>query len=218
MSFSKPMPDSTLEEETVMKWLEDNGGQFTPIRQNGQNIRRRTAWVKKDYWETQWGRDMRNLDIEDPDSALGKRFRLRFRVPFAMYKEILLPMCRERGIFPSNGSWREKIPSEFKLLMCLRILGRGNYADDVSELSGIAPSSVNSIFKHFVTRFASTFQEDYIKFHTGDRKAQMDLLYAMMGAPGNIGSMDASSWGVSSINVRAKRATPPWLGCASRIF
>jgi hypothetical protein len=59
-------------------------------------------------------------------------------------------------------------------------------------MSGIAPSSVNFIFKDFVTRFSAAFQEDYIKFHSGDRKAQMDLLYAMMGAPGNIGSMDAT--------------------------
>ena len=152
MSFSKPMPDSTLEEEAVMNWLEDHGGQFVPRDRNGRAVRKRATWVKKDYWETQWGRDLRNPEVEDPDSALGKRFRLRFRVPFAMYKEILLPMCRERGIFPSDGSWREKIPSEFKLLMCLRILGRGNYADDVSELSGIAPSSVNSIFKDFVMK------------------------------------------------------------------
>ena len=110
MSFSKPMPDSTLEEEAVMKWLEDHGGQFVPKDRNGRNIKRRTTWVKKDYWETQWGRDLRNPDIEDPDSTIGKRFRLLFRVPFAMYKEILLPMCRERCIFFLMGLGGKKFP------------------------------------------------------------------------------------------------------------
>ena len=103
MSFSKPIPDSTLEEEAVLNWLEDHGGEFVPRHRNGRNIKRRATWVKKDYLETQWGLDMRNPDIEDPDSALGKKIRLRFRVPFAMFKEILLPMCRERGILVLEG-------------------------------------------------------------------------------------------------------------------
>ena len=69
-----------------MKWLEDNGGQFVPRDRNGRAIRKRATWVKKDYWDTLWGRDLRNPAIEDLDSVLGKKIRLRFRVPFAMCK------------------------------------------------------------------------------------------------------------------------------------
>ena len=98
MSFSKPMPDSTLEEEAVMNWLEGNCGQFIPKYQNGRDIKRRATWVKKDYWDTLWGRDLRNPAIEDPDSVLGKKFRLRFRVPFAMFRRYYSP-CAERGAF-----------------------------------------------------------------------------------------------------------------------
>ena len=84
---------------------------------------------------------------------LPKKFRRRFRIPFALFHEWLVPICREKNLF---GAAQSPIPLEFKVLVTLRILGRNNTADDTNELSrgSIGESSCNEIFKTFVVNFA----------------------------------------------------------------
>jgi len=192
MSFSKPLPCHAEEEASVIEWIEANADQFLPRKRDGPPLRKRTKSTKIDYWSTGWGRMLRNPALENPQSAEAKQFKLRFRVPYLLFKLYLLPMCTEKEIFPRKANWRHKIPAEFKLLVSLRIFGRGTCADDIAEMSGCRNSTISVIFKDFVADFAYNFEADFIKFHTGERKQQMDELYALMGAPGNIGSMDAT--------------------------
>ena len=84
---------------------------------------RRRSTEKVILWETTWGEMIRDESICDPDSPLSCLFRRRFRVPFIMFRDVLVPMCLDRQIFGRYVS--KKIPIEFKILVSLRMLGRG---------------------------------------------------------------------------------------------
>ena len=78
---------------------------------------------------------LRNMDIKDPTTNIGRLFRRRFRVPFPIYEEILVPRCRESNLFDVKSEDSTRIPLEFKILISLRILGRGNPAYDIAEIA-----------------------------------------------------------------------------------
>ena len=56
---------------------------------------------------------------------------------------------------------------EYKLLVCLRILGRGNTYDDVSEVSRIGLSTIANILKTFVAFFTKSCYGERIFPPTG---------------------------------------------------
>ena len=80
---------------------------------------------KIDYWNSPWVLLITAEDVADTTSYNGKLFKCRFRVPFGLFQDGLLPMCREHNIFDSKDAMRVRVPLEFKILCCLRILGRG---------------------------------------------------------------------------------------------
>ena len=91
-----------------------------------------------DYWSTNWGKWMQQKEMLDPNSKIAKLFMLRFRIPFYLFQGYLVPKCEENKIFGDYPSRVNSIPLEFKLLICLRILGRGNCYDDLSEFSSLS--------------------------------------------------------------------------------
>jgi hypothetical protein len=80
-----------------------------------------------------WGLMLAHPDVKDPESKIGKKFRLRFRVPYPLFKAILVPICIEENIFECKR--QSQIQLEIKLLVCLRILGRGHDFDTLNEIS-----------------------------------------------------------------------------------
>ena len=79
--------------------------------------------------------------INDPASKIGQLFRRRFRVPYPLFKEVILEDCKRVNLFSTKNENMVRIPLEFKILMSLRILGRGNCMDDITELADIFESS-----------------------------------------------------------------------------
>ena len=160
-----------------------------------------------DWWNTNWGVMIRDERVKDSSTYQGKQFRRRFRVPFPFFAEWLVPACTERNIFGSkakkDGSLCGHIPMEFKLLIGLRILGRGNCADDMAELSGAGESTVNWIFKAFVRGFAAAFREDFIYLAEGDELERVLEVYKRLGFPGACGSMDCThvKWNRCPVNL-----------------
>ena len=80
----------------------------------------------------------------ESNTTAQKLFRLRFRVPYSMFRAIVQE-CIEGNIFG-----RTIIGVEFKLLGCLRILGRNHVGDDVVEHLKIGGKTVNTMFKTFL--------------------------------------------------------------------
>lgn len=105
--------------------------------------RRRRTEVVADFWSTSWGLLITNPTTNDDSTREGRLFRRRFRVPFPVFRQVLVPLCADKNIFQQRRT--SAIPDEIKILMCLRILGRNSCADDASELSGIKESTCNHI-------------------------------------------------------------------------
>ena len=139
-------------------------------------------------WETTWGRTLRDPRIKVPHSWIAKKFRRRFRIPFSVFDQVLVPMCIKEEVF----SKKSRIPIEFKILISLRILARGSCADDIEELSNVPESTVNTIFKQFVTNFSEKFFDSYIIFPTGEQMEEINKVYEGMGFPLCCGSMDVT--------------------------
>ena len=124
--------------------------------------------------------------MKDPNSTEGKTFRLRFRVPYAVFQSVILPKCKESNIFGLKNS--SPIPLEFKILCSLRILGRASDFDSMSEISQIPKSTCHRFFHKFV----SSFYHEYVYFPQGKKLLDVTHTYARVGFPGACGSMDVT--------------------------
>jgi len=118
--------------------------------------------TKIDYWETNWGLMLRNPDTDLGHTKAGKIFRRRFRVPKPVF-DIIVQKSKSVNLFGVSRSYLERVPIEFKILMALRILGRGNCADDIAEMSYGCASSINVFFKTFVAEFVKNFYDEFVK-------------------------------------------------------
>jgi hypothetical protein len=115
--------DAALHAQIVHDYIIDNPDLF----QEEPKKRRKTERIT-DYENTSWGRMLADPATRDPTTYLGKLFRRRYRLPFQVFDEILLPMCITHSIFGSGKN--ATIPVAIKLMVALRILGRGVCCDD----------------------------------------------------------------------------------------
>ncbi len=89
MSFLKPLPCYAEEEASVIQWIEANADRFLPRRHDELPVRKRRKSTKVDYWSTGWGHMLLNPALNNPQSFETKQFKLRFRVPYLMFKRAL---------------------------------------------------------------------------------------------------------------------------------
>jgi hypothetical protein len=170
-TWSQPIKKRKLEAEDVIQLVEGKIIDFIfcdelldsytfSSRERRTFIRNRSEW-----WSTSWGLMLKDPLIRDPSSTEGKSFRRRFRIPATFFLDWLVPRCRAANIFGSKitrkGSLMGHIPIEIKILIALRILGRGNVCDDISEMSKVGHSTVFRIFHQFVlfTSSSSSFSK-----------------------------------------------------------
>ena len=73
----------------------------------------------KNMWDSQWGKLMRNPDVQCPNTRIGKLFRRRFRIEFKVFVNEVLPLCEENNVFEMRST--SAIPTEFKILVALRV-------------------------------------------------------------------------------------------------
>ena len=207
MGNSISVPEFVPSEEDVTDFIRNNVPIFSELavelEENEVKRRRTRNFSRVDWWNTSWGKIILDKDIRDITTTAGQEFRRRFRVPGPFFLDWLVPKCTEEKIFNSgDGSGRSwhVIPIEIKLLMSLRILGRGNVLDDIVELSGISKTSVWSIFHNFVTNFSKKF-ESFINMPEGEDLESVLEVYRRLGFPGCVGSIDCTHvrwWGCPS--------------------
>ena len=184
-----------LSEEVLLKLIltyieQDCGRLYEYIVENGR--RRRISRTlcdvndSDDIWRTPWGVMLSDASLRDNTSYASGKFRKRFRVSHAMFL-YLVQRCVDAELFPGV-----KIPIEFRLLITLRILGRGNCADDIAEFSGFSDNTINYIFHQMTEKFVDAFYDEFISFPSGDELQKVQESYAEMGFPGACGSMDAT--------------------------
>jgi hypothetical protein len=125
----------------------------------------------------------------DPTSFISKKFRRRFRVPYPLFADIIIPSCQEHGVLNSE---KERIPLEFKVLAALRMLGRDSCSDTISELSSMGESTCNGIFKSFLKQFANALYDIYVRPPQGEELLRVMESYRRLGFPGAVGSVDCT--------------------------
>ena len=120
----------------------------------------------KDYMtQSRWGLLISNPLTNDPQSKQGKLFRRRFRVPFPVFLEMIQD-CKDKKIFGRGKN--SFIPVEIKLLCVLRMLGRDEIADTISELSDVGESTCNTLFKTFIKEYVNHFKDKYLPIPSAD--------------------------------------------------
>ena len=108
------------------------------------------------------------LLANDPKDHLCTEFRSKFRVPFKVFLDIC-KLAKRHGFFHKKGFKKRSsyVSDQWKVLVCLRILGRDLKAVDSSELASIGQSTVNYILHQFCEGMVLNCYEDYVKIHTG---------------------------------------------------
>jgi hypothetical protein len=191
MSFSKFLEsDEFLEQKAIEEHIFERIDDFVsePVIKKKRGPR-----AKVDYWETNWGRWLRNPEIQNPKSKLAKMFQLRFRVPFILFDRQILKMCKDDNIFDMTyEESKNGVPIEFKILLSLRILGRGNYYDDINELSSVPSSSIPYYFHTFVKKFAILYYDQFIRMPGEASLKERMAHYAALGLGGAMGSLDCT--------------------------
>ncbi len=124
------------DEEFIMQYILDYPEvitKFLNLSENLSKISSREREPKRDIWNCEYGRMLSSVTISDPNSRHGRLFRARFRMPHVLFQEFV-KICQrnERNIFRMvNNSY---IPIEIKLMISLRILGKGIDFDCISGI------------------------------------------------------------------------------------
>ena len=136
MSLDSNFWDNLDVEAFGADFVQKNIHHFIDLDEENPSKKRRLGRTSKiNYWETKWGQMLLNPLIKDPASKLAKKFRRRFRVPYPLFSELLVPECKRVNLFNTTFENMIRVPIEFKILIALRILGRGNVFDDLEELA-----------------------------------------------------------------------------------
>ena len=162
-------------------------------------------------------RDLSNYWCESFYSG-SEEFRLDFRVPFPLFEEIVKEW-KESNIF-TTGRKKAIICDEFKVLACLRSLGRNYYVTaSVRELLGAGKTTINDFFKKlFLRNYFLAYYKKYVFVPDELELNEVGKVYRYMGLFGCIGSMDVThvQWGACLSALRHHRIARygyPTLGC-----
>jgi hypothetical protein len=114
------------------------------------------------FWGSSWGTYLLDPRVRDEHTREAIKFRLRFRVPYAVFKKIV-GLCEDHKVFGVvTKHKRDNLPIELKVLVALRVLGQNATADNINELCGVGESSVSTIFKAFCHGFATKVLHHFV--------------------------------------------------------
>jgi hypothetical protein len=154
---------------------------------------------RRDYRASVWWQALQDPNTKDPQTKAGKKFRLRFRVPFPLFQELV---ALAKVWFPQADTdivGRPSVPIELKVLCWLRVLGRGSCFDDCEECTGADEETLRTFFHKFSSRFAKEKFREYVKPPTELSEIHAaESIYSRLGLPGCIASTDCThlSWDV----------------------
>ena len=115
-------------EEDILRFIESDSFKFLIAEEAADEIEELDVREKRkgnviqrcaNLWETNWVKMLLNPATADIETWEGKKFRRRFRMDYRMFREVLVPMCKEINVFEMKISPR--ITLEFKILVALRM-------------------------------------------------------------------------------------------------
>ena len=101
--------ERTIIEDFIKKHIEENIDIYMP------KLRKRSRRVleRPNYSESVWGRMLRDPNVKIERSSVSRKFRRRFRVPFVLYQDVILPQCIVANVFEMK--YNSTIPVEFRV-------------------------------------------------------------------------------------------------------
>ena len=162
-----------------------------PSKPHKQERKRLKTRFSTDYQEGNWGKFITDPDVKDPLSRKGRLFRRRFRVPFPVFAWICTK-CTHHNIFEVKREASVEVPIPIKVMICLRILGRGDCCDSISEFCGVSETHIRTIFLLFVKNFRNHLEKELIYAPHGQELEEIMRDYDMLGLPGTVGSVDVT--------------------------
>ncbi len=159
-------------------------------------IRDRTRRKQQErlYDNSSWYRYLNPPDaLDDPYHPEAKKFRVRFRVPWKFYKEVLWPWTIENFPEERDCANRRPIPTQYKLLAVLRVLGRACHFDDVAEFAncGFKGEALRVFFHKWIKKFVTEWFKKEIKPPETEEEIRYHMsLYSKAGLDGAICSID----------------------------
>jgi hypothetical protein len=100
--------------------------------------------------------------------------------------------CDEKNVFEIRRKGSVEIPTFIKVLICLRILGRGECLDSISEFCEVSEAHIRFIFQQFIFNFRKNFEAEFIKIPEGEYLKEVMADYCKLGIPGSVGSCDVT--------------------------
>jgi hypothetical protein len=188
----------------IQRYMQSSEFQEIILEASKQKKTRKTS-KRANYWDSEWGRLLQDPRVYNLKSKAALRFKRRFRVNIYMFDQIL-HMCFDRYIFHGINPHGNCIDIEFKVLICLRKLGRYEVDDTSSELSYVGESTIRELFEKFVTNFSKEFYTAYVNVPSGDKLKQVMEVYRKLGVPGCIGSLDCTHifWNMCPAKLRVE--------------
>lgn len=117
-----------------------------PSRKRKRVATQRLNWAQSPAWIL-----LQKGEYRDHNSADGKAFRRRYRLPGEIFDRIV-SICKARRWFDiaeTDASNRATAPIELKILGVLRVLGRGWVFDDLEEITGLKRETHRKFFHEF---------------------------------------------------------------------
>ncbi len=144
---------------------------------------------------TYWYRNYVSLEDQswaDPSTRRGKLFRIRFRVPYSYFRNIVEDIRAQKWVSETpDCTLRLAVPLELKVLGVLRILGRGLVFDDIAECIDCHLETIRVFFMKYVLNHAKFRTLASIpKITTPEDVQELMGDYRNAGFPGAIGAAD----------------------------
>ena len=144
------------------------------------------------FWQTEWGKLLRNPAVNQPGSRVHKEFISEFRVPFSIFEDIVKDCTDQEWTRSSTGRGKKKrgrpsLPLESKILGCLYRLGSGCLPRTQGRLFGSSHTVADQFFLDFCAFYAQKYGEECVVPATEAERRDVEEVYAKMGFPGCLG-------------------------------
>jgi len=142
-----------------------------------------------------WWRLIHKSDVLDESSRNGIRFRRKFRMPFALVKQIQAqaeqdPEWQDKPAGPGHGRGLPRHPLIMKVLVVLRHLASGDTYASLEDQSQIAESTLKKMIPKFIKWMDENFVPLHIRLPEGKHLEHSLGLYARLGFPGALCETD----------------------------
>ena len=190
------LPIQALVRQAALELLNsDSDDDFDLVKQPAA---KRACTPRPNYWNSPWGKMIKDGSWRDKTTKRGREFRQRFRCPPEVVHQLVVRLEEQGFSTAESYNGRRLPPLILKVLGALKVLGRAVCFDDVEEGNWIS-EDVNRVFFHqFCHTVGVKVWDDQLFFPwTEEDVARCCESFEAIGFPGCAFSTDCThvKWG-----------------------